>query len=177
MTQLRTCERKGSVDNQDQWIRRERKCQSRDSCAALAENHDGLPCSPGPPENQIEGDTYSSVHGEPCMEQVDLPWKKMQIMESPCWIQLLAETLTPKAPMLEQLFPEAWFFPWEELTLEQLLKNFSQWKGPMVDQFVKDSIPWEEPLTGLACPCDKEGMAKCYGTTSFPIPLTCWWGR
>lgn len=51
------------------------------------------------------------------------------------------------------------------------------WKRPILKQFMKDSILWEEPDAGAEEGCKKEGVAdrKHYEPTTVPfsLPLAC----
>jgi len=42
----------------------------------------------------------------------------------------------------------------------------------MLEQFVKDCIPWKGPHTGAEKACEKEGVAEkqSYGLTTTPTP-------
>ena len=45
-------------------------------------------------------------------------------------------------------------------------------KGPMLEQFVKDCIPWKGPYVGPEEQCGEAGVseAECYQQTATPIP-------
>lgn len=50
------------------------------------------------------------------------------------------------------------------------MKKYSPWKGPMLEKFVKDCIPWEGPHARVGEPCqiggkdiEESGVELCLG--------------
>ncbi|GAB0190707.1 EH domain-containing protein 4 [Grus japonensis] len=61
--------------------------------------------------------------------------------------------------------------PWKGPTLEQLVKNCSLCKGLMLE-FMEDCLPWEGPHAGAGEECEEEGAAEttCDELTTTSIP-------
>ena len=49
---------------------------------------------------------------------------------------------------------------WKGPMLEQVLKNGSPWEGPRLELFVKACTPWEGPHAGAGEEREEEGAAK-----------------
>lgn len=56
--------------------------------------------------------------------------------------------------------------------MKYFLKNCSPWKGPILEQFEKDGIPWEGAPTRAEEESEEEGVAeaKCNELITIPIP-------
>lgn len=66
---------------------------------------------------------------------------------------------------------------WKGPTMEQLVKNCRLWEGLTLNKLVQDNLPWEEPHTGTEqgyeefCPWGGRSSNKMWWSDSSPIPL------
>ena len=66
------------------------------------------------------------------------------------------------------------YTPWRGPMLEQFLKNCSPWEGPILEKFVKGSVSWEGIHARAGEKCEEEGVSErdCSElTTTPPSPL------
>ena len=47
------------------------------------------------------------------------------------------------------------YIPWKGPMLEQFVKNCSPWEGPTLEKFVEDCLPWVGPHVGAGEECDE----------------------
>ncbi|KAK4832969.1 hypothetical protein QYF61_026795 [Mycteria americana] len=50
--------------------------------------------------------------------------------------------------------------PWKGPMLEQFMKNYSLWEGLTLEKFVEDCLLWEGPHAGAGEECEEEGAAE-----------------
>lgn len=99
----------------------------------------------------------------------------------------LKKAAAHREPMQEYIFcqelwalgDQCWSSPflkdcmlWEEIKVDQVLKNSSPRERLMLKQLMKGCISWEGPQAGLGKECKNEGAAetKCYELTTAHIP-------
>jgi len=61
---------------------------------------------------------------------------------------------------------------WKGPTLEQFVKNCSPWEGPVLEKFVENCLPWVGPHAGAGEEREEEGVAEttCDKLTATPVP-------
>lgn len=122
---------------------------------------------------------------DPMLEQVDMPWRKLQSMESPHWKRLLAWTTAHgEEPMLEQFGRSCGLKgtqmgavfrqdckPCRGPVLELFLKSCSLWEGHMQEQFIKDCSFRERPTVKKGKRVRrKEWQRQAVTNSAIPIP-------
>jgi len=114
-------------------------------------------------------------------EKMDIPQKNLHSMESPPKEQASSRSCSPwrgahagagllaGAVSLQSVF---YCSPWKGPTLEQFLKNCSPWEGPTLEKLMKDCVPWEGAHAGAREQHEEEGVAepKRYEQTETSIP-------
>jgi len=133
-------------------------------------------------------DIHMQSMEDPTPEQVDVPWRKLQPVDSSHWSRLLAGAVARgEEPMPRQVFwQDFWPMshlhwsslflmycgPWKGPTLEQFMKRSSLWEEPPSDQFVEDCLLWEGHHAGAGEESEEEEAAErtCDELTVTPIP-------
>ncbi|PKU38023.1 hypothetical protein llap_11679 [Limosa lapponica baueri] len=93
---------------------------------------------------------------DPMPEQVDAPEGGCDPVGSPHWSRLLAGPLA----LQRRAHAGAGFLAghvtlWKGPMLEQFVKNCSPWEGPMLEKFVKGCLLWEGPHAGTGEECEE----------------------
>ncbi|GAB0189758.1 zinc finger and BTB domain-containing protein 5 [Grus japonensis] len=79
---------------------------------------------------------------------------------SPRWSRFAGRTCDPMVdPRWSSLFLKV-CTPWKGPTLEQLVKNCSPWEGLTLEKFVEDCLLWVGPHAGAGEEYEEEGVAE-----------------
>ncbi|KAM6078077.1 activating transcription factor 7-interacting protein 2 isoform 2-T3 [Theristicus caerulescens] len=131
-----------------------------------------------------ENHNCSKAHGGPhqsryphCSLRKTPPWSWWMCPEGSCtpwrahtWSRLLAGAVAhgEQATQKQVFWQDLW--PVGEPRWSNLLLMDCTWRGPMLEQFVKEYILWERPHAGEREQHEEEGAAemKCYGLTRTP---------
>ncbi|GAB0204741.1 zinc finger and BTB domain-containing protein 5 [Grus japonensis] len=74
---------------------------------------------------------------------------------SPGWSRFAGRTCDPMGdPRWSSLVLEV-CTPWKGPTLEQFVKNCSLWEGLMLEKFMEDCLPWEGSHAGAGAECEE----------------------
>lgn len=89
---------------------------------------------------------------------------------SPCWSRFVARAVTPQRTHAGAVLSQG-MQPWKGPMVEQFMKNCSLWEGLILEKSMDDCLLWEGPHAGAKEECESSPEEERTSETIFSVPL------